>query len=94
MTEDGWTWELAETATTDLDSLAPDEQDRILDKLDEIVTSPWRDPPEYGEPLRNSPYRKIRVGGFRLSVTFRRRDRRLIVARIKRRSGAYTADDD
>jgi mRNA interferase RelE/StbE len=27
-----------------LDSLSPTEQNRILDKLDEIVTSPWRDP--------------------------------------------------
>jgi len=93
MGDDGWTWELAQKATTDLDSLAMDDQDRILDKLDEIVTSPWRDPPEYGEPLRNSPYKKIRVGAFRLSVTFRPDERRLIVARIKRRSGAYTADD-
>jgi mRNA interferase RelE/StbE len=69
-------------------------QDRILGKLDEVVESPWRDPPDYGEPLQNSPYRKIRVGGFRLSVAFRRDERRLVVARIKRRDGAYTADDD
>jgi mRNA-degrading endonuclease RelE of RelBE toxin-antitoxin system len=71
-----------------------DEQDRILNKLDEIVDSPWRDPPEYGEPFQNSPYKKIRIGEFRLSVTFRRDKHRLIVARIKRRGGAYTAEDD
>jgi len=93
MSEDGWTWELASRAQDDLASLDADDQDRILDKLDEIVSSPWRDPPEYGEPLANSPYRKIRVGEFRLSVTFREGDQRLIVARIKHRSGAYTADD-
>jgi len=58
------------------------------------VNSPWRDPPDYGEPLRNSPYKKIRVGEFRLSVAFRTEEQRLIVARIKRRGGAYTADDD
>jgi len=92
--DDEWTWELSSRAQGDIDSLSPEEQDRILDKLDEIVTSPWRDPPDYGEPLQNSPYKKIRVGEFRLSVTFRKEDRRLIVARIKRRSGAYTADDD
>ena len=50
-----WTWELASKAQDDLVTLNPHEQDRILDKLDEIVDSPWRDPPEYGEPLRNSP---------------------------------------
>lgn len=91
---DEWTWELAKKAQTDLDTLSPTEQDRILDKLDEVVTSPWRDPPDYGEPLQNSPYRKIRVGGFRLSVSFRSDEARLLVARIKRRGGAYTADDD
>jgi len=66
MSEEGWTWELSAKATDDLDGLAPVDQERILDKLDEIVSSPWRDPPDYGEPLQNSPYKKIRVGGFRL----------------------------
>jgi len=94
MSDDEWTWELSSTAETDLDGLDPTEQDQILDKLDEIVSSPWRDPPDYGEPLQNSPYRKIRIGEFRLSVSFRQRDERLVVARIKRRGGAYTADDD
>jgi mRNA interferase RelE/StbE len=91
---EGWTWRLASKAETDLESLDAADQQRILEKLDEIVDSPWRDPPEYGEPLQNSPYRKIRVGAFRLSVSFRRDDEVLLVARIKRRSGAYTADDD
>jgi len=93
MSEEGWTWELSAKATDDLDGLAPVDQERILDKLDEIVSSPWRDPPDYGEPLQNSPYKKIRVGGFRLSVAFRQTERRLVVARVKRRDGAYTADD-
>lgn len=94
MSEDGWTWELASKAQDDLDALSPGEQDRILDKLDEIVDSPWRDPPDYGEPLQNSPYKKVRIGEFRLSVTFREEVQRMVVARIKRRGGAYTADDD
>nr|WP_256422292.1 type II toxin-antitoxin system RelE/ParE family toxin [Halobellus rarus] len=88
------TWELGSKAQDDLAALAQDEQDRILDKLDEIVDSPWRDPPDYGEPLQNSPHKKVRVGEFRLSVTFRRNEQRVIVARIKRPGGAYTADDD
>jgi len=91
---DGWTWELSSKAQDDLDALSPVEQDRILDKLDEITDSPWCDPPEYGEPLQNSPYRKIRIGEYRLSVNFRQNEQRLVVARIKRRGGAYTADDD
>lgn len=94
MSEEGWSWELASNAHDDLGGLSPEDQDRILNKLDEIVESPWRDPPDYGEPLENSPYKKIRIGGFRLSVIFREDDRLLVVARIKRRGGAYTADDD
>jgi mRNA-degrading endonuclease RelE of RelBE toxin-antitoxin system len=89
-----WTWELASDARADLAALSPAEQDRIIEKLDEIVDSPWRDPPDYGEPLQNSPYRKIHVGEFRLSVAFHRETQRLVVARIKQRDGAYTADDD
>ncbi|AGB39070.1 type II toxin-antitoxin system RelE family toxin [Natronococcus occultus] len=94
MSDDGWAWELASKAQDDLDALNPNEQQRIIDKLDEIVDSPWRDPPDYGEPLQNSPRRKIRVGEFRLAVTFHRDEYRMVVARIKRRGGAYTADDD
>ncbi|MFC7076836.1 type II toxin-antitoxin system RelE family toxin [Haloarcula halophila] len=94
MSDEEWTWELSSKAQADLDALSAAEQDRILDKLDEIVTSPWRDPPDYGEPLENSPYKKIRIGEFRLSVIFRQSDQQLVVARTKRRGGAYTADDD
>ncbi|ELY99850.1 hypothetical protein C482_10202 [Natrialba chahannaoensis JCM 10990] len=94
MSDDGWDWELASNAQDDLDALNSTNQQRIIDKLDEIVDSPWRDPPDYGEPLQNSPRRKVRIGEFRLAVTFHRDEYRMVVARIKRRGGAYTADDD
>ena len=87
MSDEGWTWELSSTAEDDLDGLSPTEQDRILDKLDEIVSSPWRDPPDYGEPLQNSAYKKIRVGEFRLSVSFRQDDRRAARRRTYQASG-------
>jgi mRNA interferase RelE/StbE len=93
MNDSEWSWELTPKAQDDLAALDSHEQDRILDKLDEIVDSPWRDPPDYGEPLQNTSRKKIRVGEFRLAVTFRRGEQRLVVARIKRRGGAYTADD-
>ncbi|PSP80390.1 toxin [Halobacteriales archaeon QS_4_69_225] len=94
MSDGDWTWELASKAQDDLAALDSHEQNRILDKLDEIVDSPWRDPPEYGEPLQNSSRKKVRIGEFRLAVTFRRDERYMMIARIKRRDGAYTADDD
>jgi mRNA-degrading endonuclease RelE of RelBE toxin-antitoxin system len=92
MTE-GWSWRLSSTARDVFESLESDERQRIEDKLDEICGSPWREPPEYGEPLEGSPFRKVRIGGFRLSVTFVREDSEMVVARVKRRGGAYTADD-
>jgi mRNA interferase RelE/StbE len=94
MSNDAWTWELSANAQADLDTLSPEEQERILAKLDEIVDSPWRDPVAYGEPLQNSPYKKIRIGEFRLSVAFHQDKQLILVARVKRRGGAYTADDD
>jgi hypothetical protein len=57
MSGDEWTWELASKAQDDLAALDSHEQDRILDELDEIVDSPWRDPPDSGEPLQNSPHK-------------------------------------
>jgi len=90
---DEWSWRLSSTARSDFDSLEPDEWERVEEKLDEICGNPWREPPEYGEPLEGSPYRKVRIGEFRLSVTFLHDECEMVVARIKRRGGAYTADD-
>ncbi|WP_049998592.1 toxin [Halococcus sediminicola] len=92
MSEGDWTWELTSKAQDDLSSFSPPEQEQILNKLDEIVDSPWRDPPDYGEPLQNSPHKKVRIGEF--PVTFHQSEQRMVVARTKRRGGAYTADDD
>lgn len=88
-----WSWRFSPTARDDFGGLEPDERDRIVAKLEEICSSPWRDPPDYGEPMRNSPDRKVRIGQFRLSVSFSRDEQRMTVNRIKHRSGAYTADD-
>ncbi|MEZ3143730.1 type II toxin-antitoxin system RelE/ParE family toxin [Halobaculum sp. MBLA0143] len=85
---------MASNAEDDLAALDAHERERTLDRLDETVSSPWRDPPDYGEPLQNSPHREVRVGEFWLSVTFRQGERRTVVARIERRGGAYTADND
>lgn len=95
MTADGEEWSIRFTDTGKADFLAleADDQDQLQNKLTDIVESPWRDPPDYGEPLQNSPYKKVRIGQFRLSVTFDRTDNEMVIARIKHRSGAYTADD-
>ena len=40
MSDGDWTWELSSNADDDLDALDSHEQERVLDKLDEIVDSP------------------------------------------------------
>lgn len=94
MSDEDWCWEFTSTARDDFDALEPDERQQTVDKLEEIISTPWRNPPDYGEPLQNSPYKKVRVGSLRLSVTFDHSRSAMVVARIKRRGDAYTADDD
>lgn len=83
MSEGDWTWELSSKAQDDLSSFSPPEQEQILNKLDEIVDSPWRDPPDYGEPLQNSPHKKVRIGEFRLAVTFRQSEQRMVACNLR-----------
>lgn len=88
-----WTWRLTDNARSDFADLEQVDRERIAAKLEEIGTSPRRDPPDYGEPLKDSPYKKIGVGPFRLFASFDRGERVLTVHRSMPRSGAYTADD-
>jgi mRNA interferase RelE/StbE len=68
-------------------------QDRIVSKLDEVVTSEWREPSDYLEPLTGGPFEKLRVGQYRLACVLDHQTQILEVHRIEHRSGAYTADD-
>jgi mRNA-degrading endonuclease RelE of RelBE toxin-antitoxin system len=77
----------------DLQTLLYHIQDNIVSKLDEVVTSEWRDPAEYLEPLTGGPFEKLRVGQYRLACVLDREARVLEVHRIEHRRGAYTADD-
>ncbi len=63
---DDWDWRLSPRADDQFAQLDPDTQDRIVPKLDEVVCSEWREPGESLEPLTNSPFQKLRVGGYRL----------------------------
>ena len=64
-----------------------------MSKLDEVVTSEWRDPGDYLEPLTGGPFEKLRVGQYRLACVLDHQSQVLEVHRIEHRSGAYTADD-
>ena len=90
---DDWDWALSQRADDQFASLHPDVQERIVSKLDEVVSSEWREPDAFLEPLTGSPFQKLRVGDYRLGCRLVRENRLLRVESIRKRSGAHTADD-
>lgn len=88
-----WDWAFSPRADDQFASLEPAIQERIVSKLDEVVSSDWREPEAFLEPLTGSPFQKLRVGDYRLGCRLIQDDRLLRVESIRKRSGAYTADD-
>jgi mRNA interferase RelE/StbE len=93
-TSNDWEWEFRPPAARAFDDLEAPIQNRIVAKLDEIVTDEWRDPHEYIEPLSGMPHGKVRVGDFRLGATADRETKTVIIYDIEHRSGAYKPGDD
>jgi len=92
--EGNWDWRLAGAAERDFTALELHEQERIVSKLDEIVTDQWREPNDYLEPLTGAPHSKLRIGAFRLGCEALHEDNVLWVYTVEKRSGAYTPGDD
>ena len=61
-----WEWALSPRADDRFDQLDDETKERIASKLDEVVSSAWREPADFLEPLTGSPFRKLRVRGYRL----------------------------
>jgi mRNA-degrading endonuclease RelE of RelBE toxin-antitoxin system len=76
-----------------LSQLSTESQQRIINKLDEVVTSEWRTPDEFLDPLTNSPFRKLRAGKYRLGCRLREESATLRVESVRKREGAYKGDD-
>jgi mRNA-degrading endonuclease RelE of RelBE toxin-antitoxin system len=91
--DDGWGWELSPRAESQLAALQSDTQQQIIDKLEEVVSSEWREPAEFLESLTNSPFQKLRVGGYRLGCRVLRETQVVRVESIRKREGAYKGDD-
>ncbi|ACV12999.1 conserved hypothetical protein [Halorhabdus utahensis DSM 12940] len=91
--DDAWDWAFSSRAEDQFAQLDDDTQQRIMDKLDEVVSSEWREPGDYLEPLTNSPFKKLRVGDYRLGCRLLDEKRLLRVESVRARDGAYTADD-
>ncbi|MDF9744487.1 type II toxin-antitoxin system RelE family toxin [Natrinema salsiterrestre] len=91
--DEEWTWKFTPRAADQFDGLEPHTQDRIVTKLDEVVSSDWREPDDFLEPLTGGPFSKCRVGQYRLACVLDHDVSILEIHRIEHRSGAYTADD-
>lgn len=92
--DDEWDWKLTDPAEREYGKLQPHEQERIVSKLDEIVTDQWRDPSDYLKPLTGAPHSKLRIGAFRLGCKTVQADKILWVYTIEKRPGAYKPGDD
>lgn len=90
-----WDWVLTDSARRELEALDDYAQERIVSKLDDIVTDEWREPTDYLEPLQGAPHQKLRIGPFRLGCRADRETQTLYILRIRKRGGgAYRSDDD
>ena len=88
-----WEWVLSRRADSQFNQLDEETQQRIVSKLGEVVSSEWRDPDDFLEPLTGSPFQKLRVGGYRLGCRLRHDERVLRVESIRKREGACSGDD-
>lgn len=87
---EGWTWELSKRAAGGLKGLDTETQQRILDKLDAVVSDEFREPPDFAKPLTGAkPWQSLRVGDYRAIVRFHREKRRMEVGAVGHRSSIY-----
>lgn len=85
-----WTWELSERAADGVEALDVGTQQRVLDKLDDVVSDEFRDPPEFAKPLTGiRPWQSLRIGDFRAIVRFDRDERVVQVGAVGHRSSIY-----
>ncbi|RQG97776.1 type II toxin-antitoxin system RelE family toxin [Natrarchaeobius chitinivorans] len=91
--EENWDWIFSPRAEDQFAQLDSRTQDRIISKLDDVVSSEWREPSDFLDPLSNSPFQKLRVGDYRLGCRLRREDRVVRIESVRKREGAYSGDD-
>jgi mRNA interferase RelE/StbE len=90
MSNDDWTWKLSERAAAGLEALDGETQQRVLDKLDDVVSDEFREPPDFAKPLTGAkPWQSLRVGDYRAIVQFNREARMMKVGAVGHRSSIY-----
>jgi len=91
---EAWDWMLSPRADNQFKQLDNKVQDRITTKLDEVISSEWREPEDFLEPLTKSPFQKLRIGDYRLGCRVKHDQQVIRVESIRKREGAYSGDDD
>jgi mRNA interferase RelE/StbE len=91
--DESWDWSFSPRADDQFEQLGAETQRRVVSKLDEVVSSEWRDPADFLDPLTGSPFQKLRVGGYRLGCRLHNEEQILRVESIRKREGAYSDDD-
>ncbi|MFB6284094.1 MAG: type II toxin-antitoxin system RelE/ParE family toxin [Halobacteria archaeon] len=76
MTEE-WTYRFTERARNELRTLDDQTARRIVEKLEDIVDSEFREPTEWLESLENLPHHKLRIGEYR-AITLVIRDNKVL----------------
>jgi mRNA interferase RelE/StbE len=90
MSDDEWTWELSERAADGLEALDAETQQRVLNKVDDVVSDEFREPPDFAKPLTGAkPWQSLRVGDYRIIARFDREARVMQVGAIGHRSSIY-----
>lgn len=80
-----WDWAMTDTARADLDRRDEYAQERIVGKLDEIISGEWRNPTENLDSLAEAPHDKLLIGPFRLGCRVDHDEKLLYVLRIRMR---------
>ena len=78
-----WDWVLAATAKDDLDRRDEYARERIVARLDEVISGEWRNPTENLEALAQAPHDKLLIGPFRLGCRLDHEAGLLYVLRIR-----------
>jgi len=56
-----WNWVLSPRADDQFAQRDGETQEQIASKLDDVVSSEWREPADFLEPLTGSPFQKLRL---------------------------------
>jgi mRNA interferase RelE/StbE len=86
---EGWDYRFTPQARDDLRSLDDETAKRVVEKLEEVVSSEFRAPPEWLETLENLDYEKLRIGEYRALIIVVRDDRTLEVHQVGHRRNIY-----